>query len=243
MPRIARSKIITQYCHVIVQGIERKFIFKEKYFKELYLSLLKDNLKNTKIEILGYCVMDNHVHTLIYVDDAKELSKYMQKVNTCFAVRYNKIHDRVGYVFRSRYYLQPIKSERQLFNCLVYIHRNPIKANIVANYEEYKFSSYKEFITKRKFLLSSKSIELLFGSSDNYMETFKKIHSNWAINDIEDIKEYIDEEIILKDFLNKYKKSIEEVKEDKELLKELIKDLTSKSRTILKENGIISWSQ
>lgn len=177
MPRKARSAIATQYSHIIVQGIEKKFIFKEKYFKELYLSLLKSNLEDTEIEILGYCVMDNHVHIIIYSDNPKELGKYMQKVNTCFAVKYNKINNRVGYVFRNRYYLQPIINERQLFNCLVYIHRNPIKANMVLEYEEYEFSSYKEF-TEKTDLLTLESIELIFDSSNNYIKIFDKIHED-----------------------------------------------------------------
>lgn len=210
MPRKARSVVITNYSHVIVQGIEKSFVFKEKYFKELYLSLIKKNLEDTKIEILGYCVMDNHVHMILYSNNYKELGLFMQKTNTSFAVKYNKIKNREGFVFRNRYYLQPINSERQLYNCLVYIHRNPIKANMVSKYEEYQFSSYKEFF-KKQDLITDKGIKLIFDSANNYIKTFEKIHKDRIIEDIRDVQEFIDEKIVLRNFFNKYGKSIDEI--------------------------------
>ena len=237
MPRKARSTIITNYSHVIVQGIEKSFVFKEKYFKGLYLELIKTNLEITNMEILGYCVMDNHVHMIIYLNDlnnSKDLGKFMQKINTSFAVNYNKIKNRVGFVFRNRYYLQPITSQRQLYNCLVYIHRNPIKANMVSKYEDYEFSSYKEFFGKQN-LITSKSIELIFGSDKNYLKTFEEIHKNRSIEDIKDVKDVIDEKIVLQDFFKEYGKSLNEIRSNNVLLKELATQLKEKSGLSLRK--------
>ena len=221
MPRKARSIVVTNFSHVIVQGINKNFVFKDNYFKELYLSLIKKYLEETDIEILSYCVMDNHIHIMLYLENVDELSPFMQKVNTCFAVKYNKIKNRVGFVFRNRFYLQPINSERQIYNCLVYIHRNPIKANIVSKYEEYEFSSYNEFFGKKN-LLTDKGIKLIFGSTTNFLKTFEKIHKDRIIEDIKEVQEYIDSNSVIKDYIEKCGKSIDEIKKDNILLKELI---------------------
>ena len=240
MPRKARNTIITNYSHIIVQGIEKSFIFKERYFKELYLDLMKNNLKDSDMEMLGYSVMDNHTHMILYLNDlnnSNELGRLMQKVNTGFAVNYNKINNRVGYVFRNRYYLQPITSQRQLYNCLVYIHRNPIKANMVSKYEDYEFSSYKEFVGKQK-LITPRGIKLIFGSDTDYLKTFEEIHKNKIIEDINDIKEVknvIYEEKVLKDFFNKYGKSIDKIRKDEVLLRELVTQLREKSGLSLRK--------
>lgn len=52
----------------------------------------------------------------------------MKKVNTTYAIYYNKNEVRVGYVFANRYYSQSIKNERHLLTCIQYIHQNPVKA-------------------------------------------------------------------------------------------------------------------
>lgn len=175
VPRKARNLTLTNYSHIIVQGIEKSYIFDENYFKELYLSLLEKDLEDFEIKILSYCVMDNHIHILLYSEKKEDVMKYMRRVNTSYAMKYNRIKDRVGYVFRDRYYLQPIVSEKQLYNCLVYIHRNPIKANLVSKYEDYEFSSYNEFFGKQR-LISEKSIELIFGTHSGFIKTFEEIH-------------------------------------------------------------------
>ena len=234
LPRKARSTVVTNFPHIIVQGINKNYIFKEKYFKELYLNLIKKYLEDTDIEILAYCVMDNHAHIMLYLEKLDELGPFMQKVNTSFAVKYNKIKNRVGFVFRNRFYLQPINSERQIYNCLVYIHRNPIKANIVSKYEEYEFSSYKEFFDSKN-LLTDKGIKLIFGSNTNFLKTFEQIHKDQIVEDVKDVQEYRDSNEVIKDYLKKYGKSIDEIKKDNILLKELIVRLKEESGLSLRK--------
>ena len=36
MPRTARKDLQSAYCHVIVQGINKEYIFKENYLKDAY---------------------------------------------------------------------------------------------------------------------------------------------------------------------------------------------------------------
>ena len=166
--------------------------------------------------------MDNHIHLLIYSEDIKSVSKITQKTNGAYAKLYNKNKNRVGYVFRNRYYTQMILTEQQLYNCIVYIHKNPLKANIVNSFQEYKYSSYKEYLGK-KFLLSEDSLKLVFGTTKNYLDTFKEIHK---LGDIEDIKDVIEDfqerKIIIDEYLKEKEKTLSEIKQNKELLAELI---------------------
>ena len=222
MPRLARKYLESPFIHIIIQGINKEYIFKENTLKEAYLNILKKNIKETDVNIIAYCVMDNHIHLLVYCENVNNISKVMQKTNGAYAKLYNKIQKRVGYVFRNRYYAQMILTEQQLYNCIAYIHENPIKANIVNSIQEYKYSSYMEYLGKKKFITED-SIKLVFGTTKDYIDMFKTIHK---IEEIEDIKEVIEEfeneKVIINKYMKETEKSMMEIKQNKELLIELV---------------------
>ena len=175
MPRRARRDLESNYLHVIAQGINRELIFKTERNKRKYYELLINNKEDFDVYILAYCIMNNHVHVLIYSDKIDNISKYMKLVNTSFAQYYNKINDRVGYVFRDRFKSQAIKNERYLYNCISYIHHNPVKANIVSDLDAYKYSSYNDYIRKTG-IVNKKTLQLVFGGERDYIEMFNFIH-------------------------------------------------------------------
>ena len=112
MPRRARRDLGSSYLHVIVQGIEKKYIFEKEQYKKEFKRLMVSKAKKYEVKLLGYCNMDNHTHILLFSEDIKNVGKYMKSVNTSFAHFYNKAEKRVGYVFRDRYLSEAIKTER-----------------------------------------------------------------------------------------------------------------------------------
>jgi len=175
MPRIGRKNLDTSFFHIIVQGINKEYIFyKEDYIKK-YIKLLFDNSKKYEIRIVAYCIMNNHAHMLLYTESIEDMSGYMKSVNTSYAKYYNRNENRVGIVFRNRYKSEPIFDEEYLLNCISYIHNNPVKAKIVRELNEYKYSSYNDYIYKRG-IATTKTIKLVFGSIIDYIKTYKSIH-------------------------------------------------------------------
>lgn len=149
MPRIARKNINASYIHVIAQGIKKE-----------YIKLLQKMFQEYKhLQLLCYCIMDNHAHLLIYTEGIVELSKLMSRVNTSYGIYYNKSKNIVGYVFRNRYYSQAIMDEKHLYNTVAYIHRNPVKAKMVEEMKDYKYSSYNRM---KNGELDERCIDLLF---------------------------------------------------------------------------------
>lgn len=146
MPRFPRSYIKTSFFHVITQGINKQYIFDQSEDIKYYIKIMYELLKEHNIEIIAYCIMNNHAHILIKTEIVKELSKYMQRLNTRYGKYYNKKYNRVGYVFRDRYKSEGIYSEEHLYNCIQYIYNNPVKAGICLKAEEYPYSNYKKII-------------------------------------------------------------------------------------------------
>lgn len=229
MPRISRNSMTSKYINVITQGIEKKYIFKNDEYKQEYIKLLrkiKEEYISTKI--LAYCIMDNHAHLLIYTDKIEELSKIMSRVNTTYGIFYNKRTNRVGYVFRNRYYTQQIVDEKHLLNTLVYIHKNPVKAKIVEIESDYKYSSYNSYARNKV----NKDIVKLIFNTDNYINQFYFIHKNFSEENIIDIKEEQEEteqkmKNIIIQFCNEYNCNLDCIKKDNYLLLLLVEKIKS----------------
>ena len=194
MSRIPRNYIKTSFFHVITQGINKSYIFEKAEDIKYYIKIMYQLTKEQEIKVIGYCIMSNHAHMLIETEEIKELSKYMQRLNTKYGKYYNKKYNRVGYVFRDRYRAQGIYTEKYLYNCLRYIYNNPVKAGICKNAEDYPYSNYKK----------------IDGELDE----------DYTFIDIEDDDKNIGE--IIKKFLKENEMELTDLKREKRKLKELV---------------------
>lgn len=224
--RRARRNIISHFSHIMVQGIEKQYIFKEDVYKEKYFYLIMENLRKFNLDLLAYVIMDNHMHMCLYYENIKDVSKFMHIVNSKFANYYNKKENRVGYLFRNRFYSQEIQDRQQLYNVIAYIHNNPVKAGIVKELGEYKYSSYRDF---EKDLVSKEKIFLIFETFE-YKDIFNFIHKNYSKIGIKDIEEKSNNyEKIISEYLKSNNLSINIVKKERNLLLELVKELIEKA--------------
>lgn len=242
MPRKARKDLETGFFHVMVQGIKKENIFYNNKYKEKYIYLMKFFKEKQKIDIISFCVMENHVHIIIYTEDINELTIFMRKLNTTYAINYNKEEKRVGYVFRNRFESKEIYNQDYLTKCIKYVHMNPVKAGIVRLEKDYKYSSYNDYINK-KGIITEEIIQKIFNSKYNYLKEFLKIeYDEKLFKELE--KEEITEEKLqeeIEKFIKKEEIILRELQEDKRLIKKLYNSMELKpTKTKLAENIGIS---
>lgn len=218
MSRNSRNCINTTFFHIMVQGLNKEYIFSKNEYKNQYLKLINIIKLKFNISIISYCIMDNHVHILLKIDTVEQMSKFMHKLNTLYARYYNKNNSRVGYVFRDRYKSQQIYSEVQLRACINYIHNNPVKARICKFPYEYKYSSYNEYM--QNIEIFEKNIERI-SNGDEILQNNK--NQETKMNFLEDKNEK-EEEIqnVITEYLKLNKISLEVLSNDKEKLKKII---------------------
>lgn len=181
MPRFSRESIKTYYFHVMTQGINKKYIFDKPEEIKFYIKIMYELLKEHNLKIIAYCIMNNHAHMLINCENISELSKYMQRLNSKYAVYYNKIHNRVGYVFRDRFKSEGIYTEKQFYNCIKYIYDNPVKAGICNRPEDYPYSNYKP-ISIEKIDSSYTFIDIEETKQQEYLEKIQEIYYRNDLN-------------------------------------------------------------
>ena len=232
MARISRQNLKSLYFHIMVQGINKEYIFSTKEMKEKYKKLLKENVQKSNVKLLSYCIMSNHAHMLMYVQDFKEMSKLMQKINTSFAKFYNRKNNRVGFVFRDRYSIQQILNRQHLYNCLAYIHNNPVKAGIVQTPQDYKYSSYREWLGSKE-IIDEKADMLIF--EEKNINEFYKIHLNKEISDIEDVVENADYKQIISEYEISKGCTIEQIVEEEKTLQDIVCELRNEANLSIRQ--------
>ena len=124
MPRKARRKEKNLPHHIMSRSIPELNLFQCDDDKEHYLSLLKTSAKVHRVDVLAYCLMDNHVHILVHPQGG-DISKFMKNVNNPYARYYNRLYERRGHLYGERFKNIVIEDEVQLLRTSTYIHNNP----------------------------------------------------------------------------------------------------------------------
>ena len=234
MPRIARKNMTMPFFHLMTQGINKEYIFENNSEKVAYEKLILLQTEEFNVNILAYCIMDNHAHILIRVKEVENMSNFMHKINSQYATYYNKKHHRTGYVFKNRYKSQMINSLKHLYRCIDYIHDNPVKAGICETREQYKFSSYSNLYQNNQIKEECKiTVVRKMGDEEIHFDSSLKIDSleisglDHTKNTVQDIKQKITTNLEIEIVDNKGKTLLETDR------------VGTGSNILVKENGII----
>jgi len=95
--------------------------------------------------ITGYVVMPEHVHLLISEPERSKLSVAIQMLKQITSQKLRAKH--LPRFWQVRYYDFPVWSEAKLIEKLRYIHRNPVKRELVKRPEDWKWSSFVHYAT------------------------------------------------------------------------------------------------
>lgn len=164
---IRRLKGPNLYHHIYNRGNDRHPIFKNEADYERYLSYLFSYSKKYRMDVIAYALLVYHVHLFIY-DYAGNISKFIEDLHGLYAQIYNKIHNRVGHVFGSRFRNKIVDANNYGIWLSRYIHRQAVEAGAVQKPEEYKWTSYRCYIGLEKSrFLKSEIILSQFGNKIN----------------------------------------------------------------------------
>ncbi len=147
------------------------------FTRENYLYFLRNVKKYVSpyADILSYCLMPNHFHFLIVVNEkgvevstknfkngVQILSKNIGTMLSSYTQAINKQEKRQGSLFAHTTKAKMLNDAKNdyLLQCFMYIHQNPILAGLVDKLEDWEYSSYPDYIGKRSGKLINKKLAL-----------------------------------------------------------------------------------
>ncbi len=148
MARPLRIEYPGAYYRVNNRGNAGETIFTSDRDHEKFLEYLATLHERFSVKIHSYCLMSNHYHLLIETPQAN-LSAAIQWLNVSYAAWFNKNRKRQGHLFQGRFKAVLVDADDYLAQVSRYIHLNPVKAGITAAPQDYRWSSYSDFIKER----------------------------------------------------------------------------------------------
>jgi len=145
MPRRQRLVLSESYHHVLTRGNDRKRIFSKPADYLVFLSIIRKYLEKFHISITNYCLMPNHLHLLIFVEEGGDLSKFMKAILQVYANYHRKEYDSTGFLYQNRFKSLLIEEESYLIECARYIERNPLRAGLVEDIFAWLWSSFSYY--------------------------------------------------------------------------------------------------
>jgi len=102
-----------------------------------------DNL----VQIIAYCIMPTHFHLVVKQLKNKGITKFVGNILNSYSRYFNLKRKRKGPLWVGPFKNVRVQSDDQLLHLTRYIHLNPVTATIVSHPEEWKASSYGEYIS------------------------------------------------------------------------------------------------
>lgn len=130
---------------MISRGNNRRKIFRSHDDYLRFTSVLDQQKAKLPFYLYAYCLMPNHVHLLIEMQD-DPLSRIMQRVLTSYSQYHNRKYKKIGHVFQGRYKSILCQTDRYLGELVRYIHLNPVRAKMVKRPEKYQYSGHRTYI-------------------------------------------------------------------------------------------------
>jgi len=146
MSRPLRIEFPGAWYHVMNRGRRSDAIFLEKEDYSEFLDLLIEISAIWNANIAAYCLMSNHYHVLLQTPEGN-ISRCMRHLNGLYTQRFNRRHGFDGQLFRGRYKSILVCNDSHLLQLVRYIHKNPLKAGVVKEMQDYEWSSYKGYLS------------------------------------------------------------------------------------------------
>ena len=140
--------------HVMVRGVGGSAIFLDGGDRQDFVDRLCRLFPECGARCFAWVLLSNHAH-LVLQTDAGALSRVMRRLNTGYAVRFNRRQGRRGYLFMDRFRSRIVQNDADLVGLIRYVHQNPIEAGLVRSLDElaaYPWSGHGALVGTREAL-------------------------------------------------------------------------------------------
>ena len=163
------QRMLMLLCYFRIENPPTKFSYfiRQKTANNLGFFTVLDSMAKDQqniIQLIAYCLMPTHIHLIVKQVVNQGVSKYLKNALDGYTRYFNTCHKRKGPLWEGRFQNVPVEDDEQLLHLTRYLHLNPVTASLVKNPEDWKFSSYLEYLgdeTQRKFCSYDELLQII----------------------------------------------------------------------------------
>ena len=108
-----------------------------------FLRLFEPACERLPMRIVGWCLLPNHFHLVLWPRRDRDLGRWMQWLLTSHVRRYHRHYHGSGHVWQGRFKAFPIQRDEHFLTVLRYVERNALRAGLVEQAEDWPWSSLR----------------------------------------------------------------------------------------------------
>jgi len=173
MPRRARIFQQSLCYHLMNRGINRQAIFEDDDDRRYFTDLVKDYKAICGAAVYHWVWMDTHWHMLVEITFAN-LRAFVGGIQQSYAQHHHRRHNSSGVFWQGRFKSKPVEIGENLVRCGRYIERNPVRAGIVDDAWDYKWSSASLYVLGKRINFTDQNVYL---GGDDWQEEDGRIYA------------------------------------------------------------------
>ncbi len=129
--------------HVLNRAVARLPLFEKPADYAAFLRVLDEALDQQPIRILAFVLMPNHWHFVLWPKGDRDLSEFCRWLTHTHSMRWHAHYHTsgTGHIYQGRFKSFPVETEKYLYAVCRYVERNPLRADLVARAEHWRWSS------------------------------------------------------------------------------------------------------
>jgi putative transposase len=171
------------FYHVYNRTVDKKLMFRNDGNYDFFLKKYDAYLFNV-LDTYAYCLLGNHFHLLVRVQDLTTFKKssnlpltksdheiishQFRKFFQSYAMAFNKQQDRIGTLFQTPFKRALVDNEEYFTQLIYYIHANPQSHGLTDDFRNWKWSSYRKILLENPGRLQRQEVLDWFGDKKQY---------------------------------------------------------------------------
>lgn len=170
----------------MLRGNEKKDIFKCDEDKQRFIDTVYRMKQGHRFSLHAFCLMDNHVHMMIS-EGEDDIAKVIKRIAVSYVSYFNEKYKRVGHLFQDRYKSEAVSEDAYVLTLARYIHQNPLKAGMVKEMLDYRWSSYNGYLDDEDPSTKVTDTETLLGIFSADKQKARSMYAEYMAVQNEDI--------------------------------------------------------
>ncbi|MBQ8022191.1 MAG: transposase [Bacteroidales bacterium] len=138
---IKKRRVVPEAVHHIYQRTKKGFlIFYSVKDCLVYFTLFSTLARRQGVQVLGLCLMPDHIHIMIKPASSRQLSLFIKDVTGQFVKAFNQASGKTGSLFDSQFGSAPKTKAKKVRENIAYLYNNPVEKELSSKAEEYRWN-------------------------------------------------------------------------------------------------------